>query len=145
MPQLDILVLTHWGRDKMADKCSRRQFQIHFLEWNVSISIEISFEFVSKGTINYIPALVQIMAWRRPGDELLSESMVIRLPTHICVTRPWWIKALFFSLVSELWLSSLSVMINLEQSWNSLCIYFMIELNCYYFKNSFHFQVGARK
>ena len=28
------------------------------------------------------------MAWRRPGDIPLSEPMMIRLPTHICVTRP---------------------------------------------------------
>ena len=28
------------------------------------------------------------MAWRRSGDKPLSEPMVVRLPTHICVTRP---------------------------------------------------------
>ena len=39
-----------------------------------------------------IPALVQIMAWRRPGDKPLSEPMMISLPTHICVTRPQWVK-----------------------------------------------------
>ena len=26
------------------------------------------------------------MAWRRPGDKLLSESVVVSLPTQICVT-----------------------------------------------------------
>ena len=31
------------------------------------------------------------MAWRRPGDKPLSESMMVRLPTHICVTRPQWV------------------------------------------------------
>ena len=30
-------------------------------------------KFVPKGPINNIPALVQIMAWRRPGDKPLSE------------------------------------------------------------------------
>ena len=30
------------------------------------------------------------MAWRRPGDKPLSEPMMVRLPTHICVTRPQW-------------------------------------------------------
>ena len=35
-----------------------------------------------------IPALVQIMAWRRLGDKPLSEPMMVSLPTHICVTRP---------------------------------------------------------
>ena len=33
------------------------------------------------------------MAWRRPGDKPLSEPMVVRLLTHICVTRPQWVKA----------------------------------------------------
>ena len=32
------------------------------------------------------------MAWRRPGDKLLSGPMMVRLPTHICVTRPQWLK-----------------------------------------------------
>ena len=35
-----------------------------------------------------IPALVQIMTWRRTGDKPLSEPMLIILLTHICVTRP---------------------------------------------------------
>ena len=28
----------------------------------------------------------------RPGDKPLSEPMMVRLPTHICVTRPQWVK-----------------------------------------------------
>ena len=32
------------------------------------------------------------MAWRRPGDKPLSESMVVSLLTHICVTRPQGVK-----------------------------------------------------
>ena len=44
-----------------------------------------------KVRINNIPALVQIMAWRRPGDKPLSEPMVVNLLTHICVTRPQWV------------------------------------------------------
>ena len=39
------------------------------------------------------PALVQIMAWRRPGDKPLSGPMMVRLPTHICVTRPQWVNS----------------------------------------------------
>ena len=54
----------------------------------VRISIKIPLKFVPKGPINNNPALVQIMAWRRPGDKPLSGPMVVRLPTHICVTRP---------------------------------------------------------
>ena len=67
-------------------------FKRIFLNENVRISIKISLMFVPKGPINNIPALVQIMAWRRPGDKPLSESMMVNLLTHICVTRPQWVK-----------------------------------------------------
>ena len=64
---------------------------MHFLELNVRISLKDSLKFVPKVRINNIPALVQIMACRRPGDKPLSESMMVSLPTHICVTRPQWV------------------------------------------------------
>ena len=54
--------------------------------------IKISLKFIPKVPINNIPALVQIMAWRRTGDKPLSEPMMVVLPTHICVTRPQWVK-----------------------------------------------------
>ena len=63
-------------------------FKRIFVNENVRISIKISLKFVPKGPINNIPALVQIMAWRRAGDKPLSETMMVCLPTHICVTRP---------------------------------------------------------
>ena len=66
-------------------------FKFIFLNENVWIPIKISLKFVPKGQINNIPALVQIMAWRRPGDKPLSEPMMVSLPTHICVTRPQWV------------------------------------------------------
>ena len=65
-------------------------FRCIFLNENVQISIKISLKFVPKGPINNIPALVQIMAWHRPGDKPLSEPMMVSLLTHICVTRPQW-------------------------------------------------------
>ena len=66
-------------------------FKRIFVYVNVKILIEISLKFVPKGPINNIPALVQIMAWRRPGDKPLSEPMLVCLLTHICVTRPQWV------------------------------------------------------
>ena len=63
-------------------------FKRIFLNENVIIAIKISLKFVPKGPINNIPALVQIMAWRQPGDKPLSEAMMVSLLTHICVTRP---------------------------------------------------------
>ena len=65
-----------------------------FLNENIRISIKISLKFVPKGLINNIPALVLIMAWRRSGDKPLSEPMIVRLLTHICVTRPQWVNVL---------------------------------------------------
>ena len=70
-------------------------FKCIFLNENVWIPIKISLKFVPNGPINDIPAMVQIMAWRRPGDKPLYEPMMVRLPTHICVTRPQWVKAPF--------------------------------------------------
>ena len=67
-------------------------FKRIFLNENARISIKISLKLVPKGPINNIPALVQIMAWRRSGDRPLSEPMMVSLLTHICVTRPQWVK-----------------------------------------------------
>ena len=67
-------------------------FKCIFLNENILNPIKSSLKFVPKGSINNIPALVQIMAWRRPGDKPLSEPMMINLPTHICVARPQWVK-----------------------------------------------------
>ena len=66
-------------------------FKCTCLNENVWIPIKISLKFVPKGPINNIPALVQIMAWRRPGDKPLSAPMMVSLLTHICVTRPQWV------------------------------------------------------
>ena len=66
-------------------------FKRIFFNENVWISNKISLKFVPSGPINNIPALVQIMVWHRSGDKPLSEPMMVRLPTHICVTRPQWV------------------------------------------------------
>ena len=66
-------------------------FKWIFLNENKLISINISLKFVRKGLINNIPALVLIMALRRPGDKPLSEPMLVISLTHICVTRPQWV------------------------------------------------------
>ena len=66
-------------------------FKCIFLNENEWMSLRISLKFVPKVQINNIPSLVQIMAWRRPGDKPLSEPMMVSLLTHICVTRPQWV------------------------------------------------------
>ena len=65
-------------------------FKCIFLNENVWISIKISLKVAPKGPIEIIPALVQIMAWRLPGDKSLSEPLMVILSTHIYVTRPQW-------------------------------------------------------
>ena len=67
-------------------------FKCIFMNGNIWIAIKILLKIVSKVPINNIPALVQIMAWRRPGDKPLYEPMLVSLLTHICVTRPQWVE-----------------------------------------------------
>ena len=64
----------------------QRQIQCHFTDvifkyifWNenVQISLKIWLKSVSSIRINNIPALVQKMSWRRPGDKPLSEPNMV--------------------------------------------------------------------
>ena len=57
-------------------------FKCIFLNENIQISFKIPLKYIQ---INNITALVQIMAWHRPGKKPLSEPMVVKLLTHICV------------------------------------------------------------
>ena len=83
--------LTLSGRDKMAD-ILQTTFSNAFFEWKCSFRNWL--KFVPNIRISNIPALVQIMAWRRPGAKPLSDPMMISLLTHICVTRPQWMNGL---------------------------------------------------
>ena len=56
-------------------------FKHTFLNENVQISNTIWLNFVPKGANDKDTALVQIMAWRRPGDKPLSEPMM---------SQSWW-------------------------------------------------------
>ena len=53
-------------------------FRTMFMNEMFCTLIKMSLKFVPKVTIDNIPALVQIMAWRRIGDKPLSEPMHIR-------------------------------------------------------------------
>ena len=66
-------------------------FKYIFLNEKVWISITIPLRFVPKSPINNILALVQIMAWCRPGNKPLSEPMMASLLMHICTTGPQWV------------------------------------------------------
>ena len=69
--------LTYWGRDKMDAISQTIYSSAFFMDENIWIPIKISLKFVPEGPVNNIPALVQIMAWRRPGDKPLSEPMMV--------------------------------------------------------------------
>ena len=82
---------SHIGAATKWPPFSRWHFTCIFLNENVLITIKISLKFVPTSPINNIPALVQILAWRRPGDNPLSEPMMVWLLTRICVTGPQWV------------------------------------------------------
>ena len=64
--------LTHLSLNKMAAILPDNIFNCIFLDENVWILLKISLKFVPKVRNNDIPALVQIVAWRRPSDKPLS-------------------------------------------------------------------------
>ena len=66
-------------------------FKRIFLNENIRISTKNSLKFVPKGLIINILALVLIMAWHLPGGKPLSEPMLVRSLTYICVTRTQWV------------------------------------------------------
>ena len=63
------------------------------LNETVWMSIKIWLTFVANVPVNNIPALDQMMALCWKGDKPLSEPMIVRSPTHICITRPQWVDA----------------------------------------------------
>ena len=67
-------------------------FRRIFLNENLWTLLKNSLKIVPKVGINNIPALTQIMAWRRRGHKPLSEPMMVSLPRRICVTWPQWVK-----------------------------------------------------
>ena len=69
-------VVKRLGLRRDGRHLSDGSFKCIFLNETVLISIKISLKFITNGPIDNIPALVQIMAWRRPGDKPLSEPMM---------------------------------------------------------------------
>ena len=92
-----VLYSRHWSRDTM-DAISQTTSSSAF-SWTKMFAFRLKFHwsFFPKGPIYNIPALVQIIACRRPGDKPLSEPMMVSYQTHICVTRPQWVKRYEFT------------------------------------------------
>ena len=85
--------LTHWGRDNMA--AISQTIISNAFSWMKMFEFRLRFHWILflRVQLTIFPTLFQIMAWRRPGDKPLSEPMMVRLPTHICVTRPQWVNS----------------------------------------------------
>ena len=96
-------------------------FKCIFFNENVWISIKISLKFVPKGPIDNIPALVEIMAWHRPGDKPLSELIMISLLMHICVTRPQWVNWILCNKRQEKFESNTIICIQENALQNVIC------------------------
>ena len=78
--------LTHWGQNKM-DAISQTTFWSAF-SWMKKFEFRITLKFVPMAPINNNPRLVQVLAWRRPGDKPLSEPMMVRLQiTDVYIRR----------------------------------------------------------
>ena len=81
-------------------------FKYIFLNGNVWISIKFHWNFFPKGPSNNIPALAQIMAWRRQGTKPLSEPTMVSLLVLICLTRSQWVLNSRHSIEADIpWLS----------------------------------------
>ena len=90
----DIIGLTHLPLDKMAAIFADNLFKCIFMHEKFYISIQISLKFVPKGPIDNMAVLVQVMTRCCPGDKPISESIMVNLPTHICITRLQWVEQL---------------------------------------------------
>ena len=83
---------THWGQNKMV-AISQTTISNAF-SWMKTYELRLTFHWNLFLRIQFsnTPALVQRMALRRLRDKPLCEPMMVRLLTHICVTRTQWVK-----------------------------------------------------
>ena len=93
---LIVFIILHLNVNTLRPRQNGRHFaddifNCIFLNENVWIPIKISLKFLPKDPINNIPALVQIMAWRHPGDKPSFEPTMVNLLTHRCVNRLQWV------------------------------------------------------
>ena len=70
--------LTHLPLDKMADILADDIFKPIFLNENDIILIKIALKLFPRSPIDNKPALVQVMAWCRIGDNPLSAPMIVQ-------------------------------------------------------------------
>ena len=101
----------HFGQrvlNWLSQRKNCRHFKYVFYNNTVWISLEISLKFVPKVRFNSIPPLVQIMAWRRPGDNPLYEPMMVDFLAYIYVTTPQWVNISNIIMACVCWYSAFS-------------------------------------
>ena len=87
------LLLTHWGRDEMvAILPTTFSNALYWMKMN-EFRLRFHWSLFPRIQLTIFQNCFHIMSLRRLGDKPLSEPMVVRLPTHICVIRlPWDLK-----------------------------------------------------
>ena len=80
--------LTHWGREKM-DAISQTTFSSAF-SWMKMFEFQLRYHWSL--FLNVQLTIFQHWCLAPLGDKPLSETMMVFLPTDICVTRPQWVK-----------------------------------------------------
>ena len=83
-----------WLFNSLRPRQNRRHFaddvfKCNFMNENVWIPIKISLKFVPEGPINNISALVQIMAWRRIGDDPVQRRIYASLGLNELIHMGW--------------------------------------------------------
>ena len=87
-----LIALTDWGRDKMA-AIFHTTFSNPFYWMKIyEFPLQFHWGFCLIVQLTLFQHWFRLMAWCRPGDKPLSEPMMIRLLTHICVSRPQCVK-----------------------------------------------------
>ena len=109
---------THWGRDKMV-LITQSIFSSAF-SWTkmYEYCLRFHWNFSPKVRIKDIPALVQIMAWRQPGDKPLSEPIMVILLTHICIPRPQWLNTIHAANKQQLYKLHATDIVNSLADWD---------------------------
>ena len=89
-----ILCKTDWAMNTLRPRQNGSNFQTAFsnaFSWMTIYEFRLRSSFL--WSIYNIPALVQIIAWRRSDDNPLSAPMMVSLLRRTCVTRPQWVNA----------------------------------------------------
>ena len=96
--------LIQWGQDKMVAILASNIFRCIFLNENIQILTKISQNFVPKGPINNIPALIQITAWHRPVDKPLMVSLQMSMHHSASMNYDSLVERLEYT---KIWINSL--------------------------------------